>query len=97
MKYDMYVFTNRSVYPIVKSNVKKGLVTTQKILVVQESEIAIKIKSWNTKSVIDAYKQQNFYQLGTLLSCKPGTWPRALCLCLSTSLLVLLDCITDAA
>jgi hypothetical protein len=40
----MYVFTNRSVYPIIKSNVKRGLITTQKILVVQESEIAIKIK-----------------------------------------------------
>jgi hypothetical protein len=40
----MYVFTNKSVYPIIKSNVKRGLIATQKILVVQESEIAIKIK-----------------------------------------------------
>ena len=32
---------------------------------------------------IDTYIQQNFYQLGPLLACKPG--PGALCLWLSTS------------
>jgi hypothetical protein len=55
----MYVFTNRSMYLILKLIVK-----------------------WATTN-IDAYIQQNFYQLEPLLACKPG--PGALHLWLSTS------------
>jgi hypothetical protein len=57
MKYEMYVSTNWSVYLIVKLIVKWGLITTWKIQVVKESEIAIKIKNWKRKSVIGAYNK----------------------------------------
>ena len=33
MVYDMYVFTNRSVYLILKLIVKRGLIITQRILI----------------------------------------------------------------